>query len=196
MGPSDAMRDLAEPLLAAAGLELWDVEVSAHTVRVLVDRPGGVDLEALSAASAVISPLLDEHSHLMPADRYQFEVSSPGIERNLRTVDQYRRYIGQAVSVKTTAPIGGDRRLRGTLVDADAAGITLALDGAPPGSPPVVIAHEQIQRARTVLVWGPTPKPTGAKPARARRSDAAGTPAVGWPASGPSSTGPDPKDAP
>ena len=115
MGPAEAIRDLAESPLAAAGLELWDVELAAGVVRILVDRPGGVDLDALSAASATLSPLLDERPDLVPVDAYELEVSSPGIERTLRTPSHYRRYIGQAVSVKTTEPVAGSRRLRGTL---------------------------------------------------------------------------------
>ncbi len=164
MGPADAIRDLAGPPLVAAGFELWDVEVAADVVRVLVDRPGGVDLEALAEASTALSPLLDEHAELTPGGRYELEVSSPGVERTLRTVDQYRRYLGALVAVKTTEAIGGSRRLRGTLLGVDDEAVTVGLEDAPAGAAPVRVPHAVIQRTRTVLVWGPAPKP-GKRPA-------------------------------
>ncbi len=94
MASTESIRELAEPILASAGLELWDVEIIGDVVRIMVERPGGVDLDALSAASAVLSPLLDAHPEATPDSRYQLEVSSPGVERTLRTPEQYRRYVG------------------------------------------------------------------------------------------------------
>lgn len=159
MGPAEAIRDLAESPLAATGLEVWDVEVDADVLRILVERPGGVDLEALSSASSLLSTLLDEHPDVAPQGAYQLEVSSPGVERTLRTVEQYRRYLGQPVAVKTTEAVAGARRLRGTLSGVDDAGISLLLEDAPAGSAPLEVPHAVIQRTRTVLVWGPAPKP-------------------------------------
>jgi ribosome maturation factor RimP len=178
MDPAENIRELAEPALSAAGLELWDVEVGRGLVRVLVDRPGGVDLDALSDASAAISPLLDEHDDLVPDGHYQLEVSSPGVERTLRTPAQYRRYLGELVAVKTVEAVGGARRMRGKLASVDDDGIELAADTDVVGDrervgdsrqPSVRIRYSQIQRAHTVLLWGPAPKPSGPprKPAKA-----------------------------
>ena len=162
MGPASAIRDLAAPALSAAGLELWDVEVTTDVVRVLVDRDGGVDLDALSEATAVLSPLFDDHPELTPGGRYELEVSSPGIERTLRSTDQLTRYLGQLVAVKTTAPVEGARRWQGTLVAADDDTLTVATDDRPD---PVVVPRALVARTRTVLVWGPAPKP-GKTPGR------------------------------
>lgn len=175
MAPKDGIRVLAEPVLASAGLRLWDVEVSRDLVRFLVDKDGGVDLDALSEASQVLSKVLDDNDELAPSGSYQLEVSSPGIERTLRTRDQYERYVGSTVTVKTVAPLAGARRHQGVLVAADDAGIRLAADEQA-GEAPLTIAYDQIERARTVLEWGPGPKPgrpsvAGAKgPKRAKRS--------------------------
>ncbi len=160
----DAMRALVEPPLASAGLELWDVEISGDTVRVLVDRPGGIDLDALAdLAGRVVSPLLDEHPELTPVGQYSLEVSSPGVERILRRPDHFERYIGTEVSVKTKVVVDGARRHQGRLVSAGPDGIVVArADGSE--SAPVRIGHEQIDRARIVLVWSPTEKPGGKKP--------------------------------
>ena len=158
----DAIRALVEPPLVSSGLELWDVEVSRDTVRLLVDRPGGVDLDALaSLAGKVVSPLLDEHPELTPEGQFSLEVSSPGVERTLRRREHYARYVGTEVSVKTTIAVAGARRHQGVLLAVDDDGIVLEPhDG--PAERTVAIRHEDIDRARTVLLWGPAEKPGGA----------------------------------
>jgi ribosome maturation factor RimP len=158
MGSSEAIRDLLEPALASAGLELWDVEVSRQVVRVLVDRPGGIDLDALAeVANGVVSPLLDSHPDLTPDGRFALEVSSPGMERPLRTVEQYLRYLGSEVSIKTSVPVEGSRRHRGELVAVDGARVRIRTAdpaaGAAPGDE-IELPVDQIERARTVVDWG------------------------------------------
>jgi ribosome maturation factor RimP len=171
-----AIRDLVEPALASSGLELWDVEVSRDTVRVLVDKPGGIDLDSLAAvAGRVVSPLLDEHPELTPPGQFNLEVSSPGVERTLRSVDQFRRYLGSAVTVKTAEPVVGSRRHRGRLLHVDETCVRITPDEGPAGAV-VELRYEQIQRARTVLEWSP-----GGGRAPARRGagrQAAGAPRV------------------
>jgi ribosome maturation factor RimP len=149
--PAQSIGELVEPLVTAAGLELWDVEVNPRAVRVLVDRPGGVDLETLAGLARAVSAGLDGRDELAPGARYELEVSSPGVERTLRTPDHYRRFVGTVVNVKTAAPIEGSRRLQGVLLGADDAGITIRL-----GEEATEVSYDQIQKARTVLIWGPT----------------------------------------
>jgi ribosome maturation factor RimP len=174
-GSADAIRGLVESPLTSAGLELWDVEVTRDTVRILVDRSGGIDLDTLATlAGQVVSPLLDEHADLTPDDHFALEVSSPGVERTLRTVDHYQRYVGQQVSVKTAIPIDGSRRHQGVLQSADDQAITVTTDGAE-----VTIPLRDVERARTVLVWGAAPKP--GKPG-AKKTSASSTQAVKRPA--------------
>lgn len=162
MGPTTNIRELVEPVVTQSGLELWDVEVSAGMIRVLVDRPEGVDLDTLSELSRQLSTVLDDHDEVAPSGRYQLEVTSPGLERTLRAPWQYRRYLETPISVKTTEPLHGSRRWRGTLVDVDDLAVTLAPElGSPPvpAGPggeqlPLRIPHGQIQRSRTVFEWG------------------------------------------
>lgn len=169
---SEAIRALVEPALASSGLELWDVEVSPDAVRVLVDRPGGIDLDALaSVAGRVVSPLLDEHPDLTPPGRFSLEVSSPGVERDLRRPDHYARYLGTEISVKTTEPVAGARRHHGNLIAADEQAIRLEPKDGPAGQL-VELPLDRIQRARTVLVWGQP----AAKPGRAGKSQTANGP--------------------
>jgi len=167
MVSTECIRELVEPVLASVGLELWDVEVSRDVVRIMVERPvttpeppeasasdpprSGVDLDALSDASEVLSPVLDEHPEAVPAGRYQLEVSSPGIERSLRTPEQFRRYVGAEITVKTFEPVAGARRHRGRLLDVGPAGIDLAPDDAPDAR--LLLRFDQMDRARTVMTW-------------------------------------------
>jgi ribosome maturation factor RimP len=162
------IRDLAAPVAAAAGLAVWDVEVGPGMVRVLLERaqPGaGVDLDTLAAVTRSLSDALDAHDDVVPAGRYHLEVSSPGLERRLRVADHYRRSLGSRVSVKFKP--GGEpwpgcpRRVAATLTAADDDGVALALDGAT--GEPVAVPYEMIERARTILEWGPAPKPGSPK---------------------------------
>jgi ribosome maturation factor RimP len=159
MGTQESIRELVEPLVTASGLELWDIEVASGLVRILVDRPGGIDLDALGELTERISAALDGHDEMTPRGHYSLEVSSPGVERKLRTPDQFRRYVGTLVSVKTAEPIDGSRRTRGVLVGVDDAGITVEA---------AHLQYEQIQSAHTVLEWGPAPKPGKTKAATTR----------------------------
>lgn len=172
VGSPDAIRALVEPPLVSSGLELWDVEISRDTIRLLVDRPGGVDLDALAQlAGNVVSPLLDEHPELTPEGQFSLEVSSPGVERTLRRQEHYLRYVGTEVSVKTTVPVEGARRHQGVLVAVDDEGIVVERrDGG--GDRSVTIRHQDIDRARTVLIWGPAEKPGGKKGAHKPKPNA------------------------
>jgi len=152
-----------QPVLADTGLELVDVEMKTGVLQVTVDREGGVDLEALTAANRAVSTLLDELDPI--PGRYSLEVSSPGIERPLRTPAHFAKALGATVTVKTRPQVPGERRLRGTLLTSDDDGFTLSVEGS--DDEPVRLAYTDIDRARTVFVWSglDTPgNPAGTKP--------------------------------
>ncbi len=120
-----------QPVVTGAGLELVDVEMKSGVLQVTVDREGGVDLEALTDANRAVSTLLDEVDPI--PGRYSLEVSSPGIERTLRTPAHFAKAVGATVTVKTRPQVPGERRLQGTLVASDEDGFVLAVDGSPDG---------------------------------------------------------------
>lgn len=137
------------PLLA--DLEVVDVEVGSGLVRVTLDRPGGVDLDTLAQVNRLVAPGLDE---LDPVPgRYTLEVSSPGLERALRTPEHFARFVGATLSVKTKPGVAGERRFRARLSAADDRGVTLI----PSDHEARHLAYDQIQAAHTVFEWGPAP---------------------------------------
>jgi ribosome maturation factor RimP len=153
------------PLLVSAGLELYDLEVTSGTLRVTVTRPGGVDLDALSAANSLLSGFLDEHDP-MPG-RYTLEVSSPGLERRLRTPSHFAGAVGEAVTLRISVPGTPAERVSGTLRAATDDGIKIETETATRTA-----RYDQIERARTAFSWGAAKKPSPSK-ARAPKRDVA-----------------------
>jgi ribosome maturation factor RimP len=136
---------LLEAELAADGYDLLDVRVfqggGRTQIRVYVDRlaaedssgPGaaaGISLDEVARASRTVEMLLEEAD--LFADRYVIEVSSPGIRRPLRTVEHFRRAVGEKVDLKTV----GAGRVRGRLRDLDGETLVVATaEGADEGEP-------------------------------------------------------------
>jgi ribosome maturation factor RimP len=160
MSVAERVRSIVQPLLAEEGLECFDVTYGGGRLIVLADRAGGVDLDALTRATHAISSALDREDPV-PGGHYVLEVSSPGLERRLRTPEHFRRYVGSLVSVKTIPTADGDRRVRGILTAADDTGVTVDERR---------IAYDDIERAQTVFEWGPPPKPGKSGAARAPKN--------------------------
>ncbi len=139
---------MVAPAVEAAGLEFVDVtfrrESGRRILRVTVDREGGVDLDAIAAASERVSRRLDVEGF----GRYTLEVSSPGLERDLRRPEDFTRRVGEKVRVKTAVPVEGSRSHLGTLTAADEASVTVATEAGER-----TIAHGDITSARTVFEW-------------------------------------------
>jgi len=148
--------DLIEPLVTAAGYELYDVQQNGGTLAVLVQGPDGVDIDQLSSLSRQVSSLLDEHDPI--PGRYTLQISSPGVERKLRRADHYAGAVGELVTVRTLPGPEGRRRLLGELVSFDDGVLVIADRETGETS----ITLDEIEKAKTVFEWGPAPKP-GAK---------------------------------
>jgi ribosome maturation factor RimP len=103
----EKVREIAAPLAAQEGLELIDVELGGpggrQTLRLLIDKPEGVSLDDCSSVSRAISAALDVEDPIQGA--YDLEVSSPGLDRPLRTAEHFQKFLGQRVRIKTFGPL-------------------------------------------------------------------------------------------
>ena len=144
---------LVGPVVEASGLELWEVsfrgEGGRSVLRVSVDREGGVDLDTIAAVSERLSRRLDLED--FGPRGYTLEVSSPGLERPLRTPGHFGRSVGQKVKVKTKEPVSGSKVHEGALVSAYAEAIVVASEGGE-----LRVPYADIASARTVFEWGTT----------------------------------------
>jgi ribosome maturation factor RimP len=120
---SSRVRPVLEPVVTAAGYDLEDVNVTAagrrSVVRVVVDRDGGIDLDAVAEVSRAVSDALDAADSL-GSSPYVLEVTSPGVDRPLTLPRHWRRNVGRLVRA-------GERS--GRIVAADDDGVTLDIAG-------------------------------------------------------------------
>ncbi len=149
----DRVRELIQPLLGELDVELYDIDHVGGSLRITLDRPGGIDVDAITRATRSISSALDE-ADVVPG-AYTLEVSSPGIERSLRTVAHFEGAIGEDVKLKTRPGIEGDRRAEGRLVSVADGRVTIEGEDGTSRTLPI----DDIERAHTVYDWTPPPKP-------------------------------------
>lgn len=165
----DRVRELVAPIAADLGLDIYDIEQRGATLRVTLDTPAGSDagvkLDDLALASRLVSRQLDEDDPV--PGRYTLEVTSPGVERTLRTPAHFAREVGKVVAIRLSDVTSEDRRVNGTLVGADDTGATIRVDG-PDGPVERHVPFTQIDRARTVFEWSATPKGTPTKTKKER----------------------------
>jgi len=149
-GLNERLVALVEPLLATLGYELVELEFGGGrgygTLRVFIDREAGVGIEDCERVSREVSALLDVHDPIPTA--YRLEVSTPGLDRVLRTAAHFARFVGSRIEVELAAPRDGRRRYTGSLSQTSERGVELIVDGIP-----VPFRYEEIFRARLVPEW-------------------------------------------
>ena len=146
--------ELCEDYLVSHGFELDDLEVAgqgARLIRVTVDCEGGVNVQQLAEVSHALSVRLDEIDPFEGS--YSLEVTSPGLERNLRRPLHFRKSIGRDVTVRTSSEVEGSRRHRGILESADDEHFVVRVGGRARH-----IAYRQVRGARTRFEWKKRPK--------------------------------------
>jgi ribosome maturation factor RimP len=110
---------LVQPLAASQGLELVDLELlrprrGRTILRLFLDRPGGgITIAEITRISRVVGDLLEVHD-VIP-ESYHLEVSSPGLTRKFKTLEDYRRYVGRLVRLTTRQARNGKQVFRGIL---------------------------------------------------------------------------------
>ncbi|HEY2346262.1 MAG TPA: ribosome maturation factor RimP [Xanthomonadaceae bacterium] len=142
---------LLAPTVASMQLELLGVEFAqsgAHALlRLYIDAPGRtVAIEDCEAVSREVSAVLDVNDPI--ASHYTLEVSSPGIDRPLFTAAQFARCVGEQVKLSLQIPVGGRRRVQGTILGVDGDEISLRVDETE-----LKLQHTNIEKARLVPDW-------------------------------------------
>jgi ribosome maturation factor RimP len=143
-----AIEQYAEPLLRDLGIELVEVQFRREghgwVVRLFVDREQGVTLDDCAAVSRAISTWLDVEDLIEHA--YHLEVSSPGLERPLKRIEDFQRFVGRQAKVKLKEPRDEQNVFIGTLEQVAGEEVILLVDGRQ-----VAIPFAEIARARLTL---------------------------------------------
>lgn len=157
------VRALVEPVLPAHGVSLveleWATDQGGWVLRLTIERPGstdrggGVTLADCADVSRDVSAALDAQEEVIP-HHYNLEVSSPGVERPLRTEAEFARFSGQLAKVKLARPApDGQRVLRGALDQAPAGQVAVIVDGKR-----IAVPFADVVEAHLVFEIGAQPK--------------------------------------
>lgn len=114
---AEKLTEIAQKVIDKHNLELVRAEavgsIKNPTVRVFIDKPSGISHEDCAAVSRDLSAVLDEIDFISSA--YLLEVSSPGLERELYSLKDFSKFVGNLAKVKTRKPIEGQRNFRGKI---------------------------------------------------------------------------------
>lgn len=147
----NAVRAIAEPLAESLGYFIWDVEYvregAQWYLRITIDSEEGIDINDCEKMHRAIDPLLDEADPI--EDAYTLEVSSPGIERDLKNDMQIEACEGWDVEIKLYAPIDGSKLYRGILLGLTEEGnVAIRMEGV---EEPKVFARASVAKINTVF---------------------------------------------
>lgn len=126
----DLLTALLQPVVASLDCELWGLELFSKgretVVRLYIDRADGVTLEDCEKVSRQVSSVMDVEDPI--ASEYTLEVSSPGMDRPLYTLDQFARYIGEQVSIRLRSAFEGRRKFTGLLNGVEDEDVLVVVD--------------------------------------------------------------------
>ena len=149
---ADRLQEIISPILWTLGLELVDVvcvgQGPRSVVRVLINKPGGVTITDCEQTHKALGPALDVADPFPHA--YTLEVSSPGLDRPFKRLQDYQRAIGKEVSFKLRQPVEGQWKITGRLMEVDERAVVLAVV-APRISQPMSLDREMIAEAKLVI---------------------------------------------
>jgi ribosome maturation factor RimP len=146
---AETVTALAIPLAEQMGYSIWDVEYvregADYYLRITIDNEEGITIDDCEAFSRAIDPMLDEADPI--ADAYHLEISSPGVERDIKTPAHIEFCTGEMVEARLFAPLEGSRVHRGILQGMDEEGrVLLAI-----GDNTLAIPRASISRMTTVF---------------------------------------------
>ena len=143
----ETVREAIEPTVAELGYSIWDVTYSKigadYHLEITIDHERGINIEDCERVHRAIDPILDECDPI--EGFYYLEVSSPGIERELRTEEHISASIGMKVEAKLFAPRDGKKSIIGTLSAYEDGKVTVT-----EGDEQVTLARQEISKLATV----------------------------------------------
>ncbi|MBE7065976.1 MAG: ribosome maturation factor RimP [Ruminococcaceae bacterium] len=141
---------LAQPVIEGLNMDLIDTEYikegSKWVLRLYIDKDGGVGLDDCQLVSEALNDLLDGADIIKTP--YTFEVSSPGLDRPLKTDKDFQRYKGDMVEVHLYAPINGSKLYTGTLHDRKDGMITIVCE-----EKEITFAEKDIAKINRAIIW-------------------------------------------
>lgn len=121
------IESIVEPLITQSGYEYVGTEINKNggetELIIYADKPGGLQLDDCEKISRMIDPVLDEHDPI--EESYFLCVSSPGLDRPLKSERDYKRSVGKKVDLKLYRPVDGKKEWTGVLTSFDEVGFTL-----------------------------------------------------------------------
>ncbi len=143
----EKLQDLLQGSVEDLGCELWGIECQRAgrflTVRLYIDKKGGVTVDDCADVSRQVSAILDVEDPI--ADKYNLEVSSPGLDRPLFTLSQFERFVGEEIAVHLRIPVQDRRKWQGKLEKIENDMLTLIVDGQPQ-----VLVFGNVQKANVI----------------------------------------------
>ena len=125
------LQEMLQGAVEDSDCELWGIECQRAgrfmTVRLFIDKEGGVGVDDCADVSRQVSAILDVEDPI--ADKYNLEVSSPGLDRPLFTLEQFQRYVGEDIAVHLRIPVLDRRKWQGKLEKIENDMLTLIVDG-------------------------------------------------------------------
>lgn len=122
--------ELVQPLLDKRNFGLWDVEYvkegQDYFLRIFIDKPGGITIDDCVDVSREMNEILDREDYI--SDPYTFEVSSPGLGRQIKNDRQLEKSIGEEVELRTYKAIDKQKQFEGVLVKFDKDTVTITMD--------------------------------------------------------------------
>ncbi len=123
---------MIDTTIQALGLDLWGVELLQQgkysLLRIYIEREEGVTIEDCEKVSRQVSALLDVEDPI--AGEYTLEVSSPGMDRPLFSIEHYSQYVGSEVDLKLRLPLDGRRKFKGQIIKVSGDIVGLAVEGS------------------------------------------------------------------
>ena len=125
-----ALNALINPVVSALGFELWGIDYLSQGKQsrlvIYIDHPDGITVDNCANVSRQVGAVLDVEDPI--TGQFQLEVSSPGMDRPLFTLDQYERYIGHVVALRLRQAFDGQRKFQGLVTGTEDGDVVIRVD--------------------------------------------------------------------